>query len=457
MKVFLYVMDALRPDYLSCYNPAETTSPNLKEFCQDATKFENAYSTTTWTKPAAASLLTGRYPRETGTIHQLDAFPDFEFTLPSELSAAGYETHCISSNLFVSEQFGFGDFDSIDVLQYDQSLHGRRKSLKDPGKQEKQMLEEVGVDDMIVPLSEDIHARVKDAIGKQADEFFLLWSIDTHGPYFVRGESSYNGNDKSDFIFEKDIDKSNMDHVKDLYRDMIRYNDEQFGNFISYLREEGMYDDSLIITIADHGESFGDHSKFPGYPIFGHTDIVYEECIRIPMMVKYPNGYARGQTIDQPVQITDIYPTVLDVLDESIQANNLSGHSLYKSDIAVDRPIFVESQITPSSIYSGAIRQGKYKYIKIDKPLLTGDGIANFSRSLVRRLWEPQTRLYNLEDDPNEQTNLNSRERTKTTALAEEFDDMRCTLERASVSDEQEQADITAERKEQLRLLGYSE
>ena len=75
MNILLYVLDSLRPDFLSCYGFNRETSPNIDALAADGVRFENAYSTSSWTKPSAASILTGQHPRAIKMMERLVAMP----------------------------------------------------------------------------------------------------------------------------------------------------------------------------------------------------------------------------------------------------------------------------------------------------------------------------------------------------------------------------------------------
>jgi len=410
MIVILYVMDALRPDFLGCYGFTKNTSPNIDALARDSVLYENAYATATWTKASAASIVTSQHPRTLRMMHQMDVMPEYEAMLPKVLKKNGFKTYGISANAFFSPEFGFSGFDEFFVLQKDEKLLKERKEGKKPSHAETKILEKLGIDKIVMVLSEDINEKIFPILedGKE-NKFIMAWSVDTHGPYYVRGKKSWFGNSSDDFILEKEVNKENLEKVKSLYCDMIRYNDYHLGKLISKLKKEGLYEDSLIIVTSDHGDSFGDHKTMLGKPIIGHTGIVYEEVIKVPLIIKYPKNKYAGMRCKELVQLVDIYPTILDVC--GIQHNiEMEGISLADTNNPrKDRVIFVESQLTPESTYSAAIRKGNYKLIKVENKLQMSLNLKKLTKSVLHKLQIPQIQLFNLETDPKERKNLKGR------------------------------------------------
>lgn len=94
-NVILIVVDALRPDHLGCYGYGLPTSPMIDRLAADGTVFETAIAQASWTKASFASLLTSRYPFQTGVTNWFSILPDTIPTLQETLAAAGYETVCV--------------------------------------------------------------------------------------------------------------------------------------------------------------------------------------------------------------------------------------------------------------------------------------------------------------------------------------------------------------------------
>jgi arylsulfatase len=460
MIVVLYVVDSLRPDFLGCYGFHKNTSPFIDNFAKDGVIYENAYSTSTWTKASAASIVTSQYPRSIRMMHQMDVMPKFESALPEILKRKGFGTYAFSANGFFSPDFGFSGFDEFSALYKDEKLLSERKKLKDPNPGEVKVLEKLGIDKFVVVNSEDINEKIFPLLEKKENDnkFIMAWSVDTHAPYFVRGDHSFFGNSKKDFIFAKEVKKKNLEKVKSLYFDMIRYNDHHFGNLISKLKQEGLYNDSLIIFTADHGDSFGEHYLFPGKPIIGHNTIVYDEVIKVPLIIKYPKNEFAGQRVKRLAQLIDIYPTILDVCQLEPEDVELEGLSLAVSEdrIGDERTIWVESHITPEHIYSAALIRECYKLIKIENKFKAKLNLRELVKDLLCKIQVPSIQFYNLSNDPKERRNLRKQKSDMIAEFSEQYHKIknRC-YQKAKNIESREMQQVEENIKDNLRALGY--
>lgn len=457
MNVILYVLDALRPDFLGCYGFTKNTSPNIDALARDGVLYENAYSTTTWTKPAAASIISSQYPRSLNIMHlNMEAIPNYEDILPKVLRKNGFQTYGISANVWFSPFFGFSGFGKFFNLQMDEELQKKRREAEMPKEDAINLSEKVKIDKFIIPLSEDINERIFPIVEDKRDDnkFIMTWSIDTHGPFYVRGNKSYFGNSTDDFILEQDARKHNLEKVKSLYCDMIRYNDHHLGKFVSKLRKEGLYEDSLIIITADHGESFGDHKTILGRPITGHSGIVYEEAIKVPLIIKYPKNKFAGERYKMPVQLVDIYPTVLDICGIKYDSINVEGISLnpMRKKINKDRIIFAESQPRLGGVYSAAVGIGNRKLIKIENKFQISLNWKKLAGSILYKLQFLGIRFYDLSTDSEEKRSIYKRNKEQASILLKRYYEVKRTCdERAKEIRTQHLKELTKRRIKRLK------
>ena len=448
MIVILYVMDALRPDFLGCYGFTKNTSPNIDALARNGVLYENAYSTTTWTKASAASIVTSQYPSSLNMMGQMDVMPKYEGVLPKVLRKNDFQTYSISANVFFSPFFGFSGFDIFFNLQMDEELQKRRR------KAEALMLWSKK-DKLILPLSEDINEKIFPILEDKRDgnKFIMVWSLDTHGPYYVPGSKSYFGNSPDDSILEQDVGK-NLEKVKSLYCDKIRYNDFHFGKLVSKLKKEGLYEDSLIIVTADHGDSFGDHKTILGRPAVGHITTTYEEVIKVPLIIKYPQNKFAGERYEMPVQLVDIYPTILDVCEIKCDGVKIEGISLnsVKKKFNTDRIIFAESQITSKHVYLAAVRIGNWKLIKIEYKFQISLNWRTLAKKLLHKLQIPKIQLYDLSTDREEKIDLYKRNKELASIFLRRYYEVKRTCdERAEEIKTQHLKELTKRRIKRLK------
>jgi len=331
MNVILYVVDALAPHHLGCYGYKRRTSPNIDEFASGGYLFKNAFAQSSWTKPSAPSLLTSTYPSVHGVSTYEDALSPKITTLADHLTQNGYRTAGFSAMVNVSSRFGFDSgFQTFHDLWEDEAI-GKKRSTRQLIEVERLANPDAKTYHAL-PLAEDINEKVFTWLEKRgnSDFFFLIWAIDTHDPYsppkpfdeLFTGE--YNGEvDGSAGTIRLAKNERDLMHLVDLYDGEIAYFDGQFGAFIRKLKEMGLYDSTLLVLTSDHGEVFRVDERIRT----GHGGPPYDEQIRVPLIMRIP-GFAGGKRIPGLAQSIDIMPTILDILGNHSNDNEMQGTNL---------------------------------------------------------------------------------------------------------------------------------
>ncbi len=382
-NVLIYIIDALRADHLSCYGYGRGTSPAIDALAASpgAVRFTHAYTPATWTKPVAASILSGCYPPAHGVRSRSDLFIRAVPRLPEILQTVGYRTAAVSTIGNVSSVLGFGiGFDHFVDLYKDPTLVKERE-VSNTGAWKLYFEQDTTV---VLPLAEDVNrqaiqrleAWARSEIGNHPggtgssvgghggcaqtgpsarDQspnhpippgrfpvtqspnhlashpwFLFLWALDPHDPYYPPPgfdrwrDPGYTGRiDGSAESVRRVRTPADVQRLVDLYDGEIAYVDQQFGQLLNFLRAAGQYDDTLIVVAGDHGEAFGEHGDF----VHGH--LAYDEIMHVPLIVKFPAGMAvPGGEVDTLVQLTDVAPTVLDALGLGHLAGDMQGVSL---------------------------------------------------------------------------------------------------------------------------------
>jgi arylsulfatase A-like enzyme len=390
-NVLIYIIDALRADHLSCYGYGRATSPAIDALAAEpgAVRFTQAHSPATWTKPVAASILSGCYPPAHGVRSRSDLFIRAVPRLPEILQAAGYRTAAVSTIGNVSSVLGFGiGFDHFVDLYKDPALVKERE-VSNTGAWKLYFEQDTTV---VLPLAEDVNrlamrqlatwagSEVGVSAGGLGQEtgpsgdggglgqgqeagpsargsnsarqstnlpiyqspsqpwFLFLWALDPHDPYYPPPgfdqwrDPGYTGRiDGSAESVRRVRSPADVQRLVDLYDGEIAYVDQQFGRLIDFLRASGQYDDTLIVVAGDHGEAFGEHGDF----VHGH--LAYEEIMQVPLLIRFPAGMAvQGGAVDALAQLTDVAPTVLDALGLGHLAGDMQGVSLLS---AVREPV----------------------------------------------------------------------------------------------------------------------
>lgn len=299
--VFVFLIDALRLDHMSCYGYERETTPNISAFAGDAITFTQLMPTASWTRPSVGSLFTSLYPGVHGVQDRPDLLRKGLPSLAGSLEAAGFETLGFMSNPNCLPEWGFGDGFRryVDVNSYDWKT----------------------------ALDEEVIDRVLESLPchKGRPCFTYIHTMAPHGPYAppppydtLFADSVSSGPSEEGFP-DDDGDVASADpkvrrflemvenHIR-LYDGEVAYVDAQFARFIEGLKQEGLYEKALIVLLADHGEGLMTH----GY--MGHGDTLYEELLRVPLFIKLPGNAHGGETRTGLVEMVDIAPTILELL-----------------------------------------------------------------------------------------------------------------------------------------------
>ncbi|MCP5104204.1 MAG: sulfatase [bacterium] len=315
--VFLVVADTLRWDFLGVYNRQKRCSPNIDTFARDTAVFTQAYSTAPWTLPSHVSLFTGLFPNKHHVNYQnTTLYRDKKRKVLVEKLQEKFLTYSINDSHLVSSRFGF--YRGFDLYAEFTKAFKYRTASKRTFESAKQFISEE----------------------KSGNAFFFLHSFQVHQPYNPEMELAkeyYKRIGRGDFdqfdfnllklikkgkeLFKKIPEKERKD-IERVYEADIYTFDHRFGQFIAFLKEKNIYKNSMIILLSDHGEEFMDHGAWE----HGHS--LYNELIKIPLLVKFPDNRYAGRKIDRPVSIADVLPTIMEteniLIDETMDSDGVS-------------------------------------------------------------------------------------------------------------------------------------
>lgn len=276
----LISIDCLRADHVGAYGYDRPTTPNIDRLSEQAVVFEEAVSTSSWTLPAHMSMLTGLAPSQHG-VETLERKLDPKMVfLPELLHDQGYETLGIVTWWFVSQAYGF-----------DKGFDLFRASILS------------SADDVV----DDAIALVRSGGGNR--QFLFLHLLEPHWPYEPPEEllEKFGGrpSDTSrllEMVAEggAPAQPSDIEEVQSLYDAEIADADRALGRFFDELKSLGLYDSALIVVTADHGEAFYEHDSW-------QHGTLYEEVLRVPLIVKFPDG--EPARVTSPVSLTNIFST----------------------------------------------------------------------------------------------------------------------------------------------------
>ncbi len=438
-NIVLISIDTLRPDHLGAYHCAKPVSPAIDALAAEGVVFENAYSTSSWTLPAHMSMLTGLNCGRHRVYYEDDRLDPGIPTLAEKLRERGYATWAVTGAGFVSSLYGFSKgFDGYGMNQV---------ALTDA------RLAEYGGNEAVAWLKEN----------SDKPFFLFLHTYQVHSPYkspdpfperFLGRDSRLK---KVDIQTEmgglsgifKPMRPEEREDIVGLYDAGICYTDDALIKpVVDALRGLGVYDRTLIVVTSDHGEEFFEHHGW------NHTHGVYDELLRIPLILKMPGSKFKGRRVEPIVRITDIMPTILEIAGAPVGETAINGRSLsplLEGRERADRVFlaeFSDNAVNAQIPQRVATNEGRRKII-LNQPF-TKQEIAFFQ---TRPPVPPPIELYDLRADPGERTNIAGR--------PEE-----APLLRALVQHAQEAAALVPKKVEgrskidktledQLRALGY--
>lgn len=374
--VIVYLVDTLRADHTGPYGYARPTTPQLDLFARDAVVFEQAIAHASWTKPSVASLFTSQWPGRHGAVQLRDRLDPALVTLAEMLSAKGYSTGAALANAVIFFE-GTSFEQGFDVFT---GLHGRA------GRTSKDVEAAVVVDSALGFL--DAH--------RGMPSFLYIHTMDPHVPYTPpapfdrmfepRPEPGHPGVDpRTDFKEPRDRERLMAQYDGD-----VAYGDQEFGRFVQALKQRGLYDDALLVFTADHGEEFQDHGKWL------HGRSVFDELVRVPLIVKFPRAAQAGRRVAQQVQEVDVLPTILASVGLPVPAPPvIMGLPLQATLEGRQAPRPALSEISHRGFVAHGLRTERDKYVQRfapDEDELYFDLLAD-PRELVDRLASARERV----------------------------------------------------------------
>jgi len=328
-NVVLYVADTLRADRLGCFGYGRPTSPRLDAFARESIVFETAMAQASWTRPSTASILTGRYPAEHGARSLMSALRADLPTMATILAEAGYDTAAFVTNLNVAPRFGF-----------------------DRGFAEYHYLEERDDRETVYVSAAELNAAAFPWLDARSDRPFFLYlhATDTHAPY--RPPPGY-----AERFLPPDIHPTigprtpvltllerptlatadNIALLGALYDGEVALLDEAFGALLDRLRAHGLDRSTLVVFVADHGEEFHDHGGFD------HGRTLYQELVRVPLLMRLPGG-AGARRVRALARQIDVLPTILAVLGLE-PPKDLPGSTLLEAAVPAADETMMETQL----------------------------------------------------------------------------------------------------------------
>ena len=428
-NVLFLVVDALRPDHLGAGGYPRATSPALDALAARGAWFDAAYAASFFTRASVPSIFTGSYPALHRVLEKRDVLSDNFRTLAELLGEAGYATAAFMPNPNLRRTFNFDQGfelydDEIPVLGEELPPHERFETAKRIHERALGFLEGIG----------------------ERPYFLYLHYRDVHGPYVAPPEYQrlfWDPERDAERPGARRLDEREraalppyfgdspyhdlLDYHLAMYDAEIRYTDDRIAELLERLGELGLLERTLVVVTADHGEAFFEHSQVE------HGQSLFEEEMRVPLIVIHPRGLGAGLRVATPVSAVDLLPTVLELVGAGEPPEHAEGRSLVpllRGEPAPERPLFAIGRLGWWAVW-----QGRWK-------LVNGHG------------WR-QPMLFDLAADPGETRDLFATEGARAAEMDRTLRDwLRRTRERwGPYAPGRHRPSQEAER--ELRALGY--
>jgi arylsulfatase A-like enzyme len=416
-NILLVSLDTVRADRTSVYGHSRDTTPMLARYAEQGAVFEHAYAQAPSTSPTHASMFTGLYPSTHGYYTYKFKLDSKQHTLAEVLKGAGYRTFAVTSSVKFVEKTGlrqgFDDF-------------ARARGPKNA-------------------RSAQVNEKTIHQMKRESDQpfFGFVHYFDPHAPYAAPepyrtqwhpGLSFPEPERTSRFVkkFKRKrsvVTPAIADYLAGLYDGELSYLDTFVGKLLQAVPQTDGRSTVVLLT-SDHGEAFFEHA------FLGHSHVLYEEIMKVPMVLWWPGKIAAGQRLQVPTQTVDIYPTLLELaglrIPPGLAGRSLAAPLLGEGPEPESSPIFLQSP----------------KYFGLIQDLPTG------RFKLTVRLMNQKARLVNLTEDPGGLVDLTQTHPAELSTMkagisAMPFEDPRG---RSVAREEHDPAEL-----EELKALGYIE
>jgi arylsulfatase A-like enzyme len=386
MHVLLITLDTTRADRLGCYGYVKPTSPNLDKLAAESVQFDLAIAQAAVTPPSHASILTGLdpYNHRLRVLHGLveNRLAEKHWTLAEIWQEVGGQTAAFVSAFPVTGAFGLDQgFEHFDARfpQTDGKGLVSKDGVVNTGRSQRRAKETTGA--------------AVEWLDEKADPdtplFMWVHYFDPHDPFLLPPQ----------VILDKfsPISLKREDRLRAIYDGEVFYMDLYVGELLEAFKERGLWDNTIVVVVADHGEGLGDHDWWS-------HGILYQEQIRVPLIIRVP-GVKGGLRVPSLVRTIDLMPTVLEAAGVCPEVwPSVDGESLMKAmqtgRTANQRIAYADSVNILTYGRPDAINRRDKKN---DKLYCLTDG----KHKLIYHQLEPdKTEFFSLQADPLERNNL---------------------------------------------------
>jgi len=323
-NIVICVMDAARADHFGAYGYPRETTPNFDRLARESVVFDQHFCQYSQTSPSTATLFTGQYPDTHGVAvprtgkpkELLRSLEPTAFTIDRALGEAGFRTLLFTSTPAAAPVLRLGE--SFRVLLTPMGMvHSEEE-------------------DALWRSPEHLLELIHQNLSRDPRFLTYVHFLPPHNPYEApeKLKETFKGQQAPGYFeaepaftqvygrfHDQDPPATGSDWVN-LYDAELRWSDWALGELISYLKEIGAYQNTLLIVTADHGEALGEHRYQ------WHATCPYDEAIHIPLLIRFPGATRPVGRVGALTETIDVLPTILDLLGIPAPAGQLQGKSL---------------------------------------------------------------------------------------------------------------------------------
>jgi arylsulfatase A-like enzyme len=452
-NVVIILVDALRPDHMSCYGYFRETCPSIDDIASEGVLFTNAFAQSGHTYESVPSILSSLYPSTHNMNNFYSALPKGCNTIFKIAKENGLATSIFSESVILSSPYGWDQSHGIDVnssfypkqgisiLSYVFNYLGIARKIFNiipVGKNQSTQVAE----------TTDIATRFANFLDSIDDKSFISYIhlMNVHAPYDPEGRyKNYFGKslDKQKriqaillergfypFIDGDEVSNEQLSDIVNRYDEEILNSDqEEIAKIVNVLNSKKLLDKTLIIITSDHGEQFYEHNQWR------HSNTMFYDLIRVPLIMKLPGYELDNMIVNEVVELVDIVPTILDMWDVR-KPPYMEGKTLL--------PLIDKDEWTPKFAFSELNLKGKSCLSLVKN---------NYHLIQIKFGFKEALLLYDIKNDPTESKNIIEEKTQIAQEMLEKLQELQKISREKSIVAKQIKSDKDIE--EHLRSLGY--
>lgn len=363
VPIIIYVVDTLRADHVGLYDDSVEHTPNLDSLAAESVVFRQAYGPAPWTPPSITSLMTSKHVCEHGVHGGEDGkwINPSHKTFAERLVSAGYFTGSYYSNIWAGPMLGLDrGFEIVaDRIDENERVDDVREFLREAG--DRPYLLYLHTMEPHHPF-ETPYPYIREYGYVSVEDTLIyrdLWLVYAMARSIAQWQELYKGEIENTATVSDAIGRIGKigDVVDLLYDSSVRWADDNLGDVVAALKEEKVWDEAIFVFLSDHGEELYDHDAW------FHGQSVYEELVRVPLLMHFPGDEFGGTQIAAPVSLVDLMPTLFDYIGRPESCGDCRGLSflgmLREERGPGDEPISIQSMRMNTTDYYKVWEEGR--------------------------------------------------------------------------------------------------